>query len=233
MWPAYALASPAMSQDFLTVKLEELPMTKLNFNGLNTNTIQVVALNEKHIAARKADNAENTALNNEAKVEAYAQLIAEFAGLPRNKSGKNFFATAVSTQIKLDLKEQCALSDATLKRYYENSVAAIKHYGFGNNTTPEAVAQAFADDGITSEGKLVKLVKGEDLPRTVKVAQQIAGKLTVAGNFKEGWSDEEIEEFHSALANALRERQAAREAAEAQAASDKVADEVLAALDAA
>ena len=100
------------------------------------------------------------------------------------------------------------------------------------------VAETFERNDITSEAKLIKLVAGDDVKSKVQLAvDKVAGKRStkkgdngerIDGNkWLGGFSYDEIEEFQSVLADALRVRgemeAAAQEAADkAQAENDAV-----------
>ena len=106
-------------------------------------------------------------------------------------------------------------------------------------TTPEYKALLAEFDKIDSENKLAKAVKGEpDKSKAQRLAEQVVGKFSskkddkgnrVQGDvFKDGLTDEELDEFE----NAMRELKAARtayrnseaaKAAEAEAAEENVA----------
>jgi hypothetical protein len=179
-------------------------------------TINTVTAVEAEIAGLKADNKANNEQANDRKLGAYAELIAAIAPV---KLVKGNLPRAVSKALRAALLEEAGLKEATVKRYVENSVGALRHFAFSSQATPAAVREMFAAEGVTSENKLAKLVKGEaEKSKAQMLAEQVVGKWssakddngrTVQGNvFKDGLSDEELDEFQ----NAMRELMAAREA---------------------
>ena len=210
---------------------------------LSQNTLDTIANTEGEIGALKATNKANSEQVNAAKITAYAELISAIAnaGIKLTGNGKNkHFPRQVSKRIREDLALDGGCSDATIKRYVENSAGAFRKLDIPSaNCTPSYVVQIFADEGITSEAKLAAFVKDADAASDMeKLAQKLFGKTTVAGNFKASKFDQsDWDEFD----NFYREYKAARLAADEAAAAAKAAaeadnndvDDVIAAFEAA
>ena len=108
-----------------------------------------------------------------------------------------------------DLTTRGGCKDATAKKYLENSVAAKRKFGFGDNTTPTAVMALFNDQGITSEAKLAKAVSPDDGKTAAEIlAEKVIGKWStkkengkvVQGDkWKDGLTDAELVDFFDAL----------------------------------
>ena len=129
----------------------------------------------------------------------------------------------------------------------KNAVGARNVFSIGgNNVTPQMVADTFEEQGITSEAKLIKAVSGDDAKSKVQLAvEKVAGRRSTKKDDKGnrvdgdkwigGFSYDEIEEFQSLLADALRVRgemeTAAQEAADKAQAENEAINEMTAQLE--
>jgi hypothetical protein len=206
---------------------------------LNDTTINVINAAEAQIAGLKADNKANNQAANDQKIGAYCELIASLAPI---KLVKGNLPRAVSKALRVALLEEAGLKEATAKRYVENSVGAIRMFELSgmDNATPEMVREFFDDSGIDSENKLAKAIKGEtEKSKAQMLAEQVVGKWSsakddngkvVQGNvFKDGLSDEDLEEFQIAMRELMAARQAYRNSAAAKAAQADATDDGVAA----
>jgi hypothetical protein len=109
-----------------------------------------------------------------------------------------------------------------------------------DNATPEMVREFLDDAGIDSENKLAKAIKGEaEKSQAQMLAEQVVGKWSsakddngkvVQGNvFKDGLSDDDLEEFQIAMSELMAARQAYRNSAAAKAAQADATDDGVAA----
>jgi hypothetical protein len=206
---------------------------------LNDTTINVINAAEAQIAGLKADNKANNQAANDQKIGAYCELIASLAPV---KLVKGNLPRAVSKALRVALLDEAGLKEATAKRYVENSVGAIRMFELSgmDNATPEMVREFFDDSGIDSENKLAKAIKGEtEKSKAQMLAEQVVGKWSsakddngkvVQGNvFKDGLSDEDLEEFQIAMRELMAARQAYRNSAAAKAAQADATDDGVAA----
>ena len=206
---------------------------------LNDTTINVINAAEAQIAGFKADNKANNQAANDQKIGAYCELIASLAPV---KLVKGNLPRAVSKALRVALLEEAGLKEATAKRYVENSVGAIRMFELSgmDNATPEMVREFFDDSGIDSENKLAKAIKGEaEKSKAQMLAEQVVGKWSsakddngkvVQGNvFKDGLSDDDLEEFQIAMRELMAARQAYRNSAAAKAAQADATDDGVAA----
>jgi hypothetical protein len=206
---------------------------------LNDTTINVINAAEAQIAGLKADNKANNQAANDQKIGAYCELIASLAPV---KLVKGNLPRAVSKALRVALLEEAGLKEATAKRYVENSVGAIRMFELSgmDNATPEMVREFFDDSGIDSENKLAKAIKGEaEKSKAQMLAEQVVGKWSsakddngkvVQGNvFKDGLSDDDLEEFQIAMRELMAARQAYRNSAAAKAAQADATDDGVAA----
>jgi hypothetical protein len=206
---------------------------------LNDTTINVINAAEAQIAGLKADNKANNQAANDQKIGAYCELIASLAPV---KLVKGNLPRAVSKALRVALLDEAGLKEATAKRYVENSVGAIRMFELSgmDNATPEMVREFFDDSGIDSENKLAKAIKGEtEKSKAQMLAEQVVGKWSsakddngkvVQGNvFKDGLSDEDLEEFQIAMSELMAARQAYRNSAAAKAAQADATDDGVAA----
>jgi hypothetical protein len=206
---------------------------------LNDTTINVINAAEAQIAGLKADNKANNQAANDQKIGAYCELIASLAPV---KLVKGNLPRAVSKALRVALLEEAGLKEATAKRYVENSVGAIRMFELSgmDNATPEMVREFLDDAGIDSENKLAKAIKGEaEKSQAQMLAEQVVGKWSsakddngkvVQGNvFKDGLSDDDLEEFQIAMHELMAARQAYRNSAAAKAAQADATDDGVAA----
>ena len=206
---------------------------------LADTTINVINAAEAQIAGLKADNKANNEAANDQKIGAYCELIASLAPV---KLVKGNLPRAVSKALRVALLEEAGLKEATAKRYVENSVGAIRMFELSgmDNATPEMVREFFDDSGIDSENKLAKAIKGEaEKSKAQMLAEQVVGKWSsakddngkvVQGNvFKDGLSDDDLEEFQIAMRELMAARQAYRNSAAAKAAQADATDDGVAA----
>ena len=206
---------------------------------LADTTINVINAAEAQIAGLKADNKANNQAANDQKIGAYCELIASLAPV---KLVKGNLPRAVSKALRVALLEEAGLKEATAKRYVENSVGAIRMFELSgmDNATPEMVREFFDDSGIDSENKLAKAIKGEpEKSKAQHLAEQVVGKWSsakddngkvVQGNvFKDGLSDDDLEEFQIAMRELMAARQAYRNSAAAKAAQADATDDGVAA----
>ena len=206
---------------------------------LADTTINVINAAEAQIAGLKADNKANNEAANDQKIGAYCELIASLAPV---KLVKGNLPRAVSKALRVALLEEAGLKEATAKRYVENSVGAIRMFELSgmDNATPEMVREFLDDAGIDSENKLAKAIKGEaEKSQAQMLAEQVVGKWSsakddngkvVQGNvFKDGLSDEDLEEFQIAMRELMAARQAYRNSAAAKAAQADATDDGVAA----
>ena len=206
---------------------------------LADTTINVINAAEAQIAGLKADNKANNQAANDQKIGAYCELIASLAPV---KLVKGNLPRAVSKALRVALLEEAGLKEATAKRYVENSVGAIRMFELSgmDNATPDMVREFFDDSGIDSENKLAKAIKGEaEKSKAQMLAEQVVGKWSsakddngkvVQGNvFKDGLSDDDLEEFQIAMHELMAARQAYRNSAAAKAAQADATDDGVAA----
>ena len=206
---------------------------------LNDTTINVINAAEAQIAGLKADNKANNQAANDQKIGAYCELIASLAPV---KLVKGNLPRAVSKALRVALLEEAGLKEATAKRYVENSVGAIRMFELSgmDNATPEMVREFLDAAGIDSENKLAKAIKGEtEKSKAQMLAEQVVGKWSsakddngkvVQGNvFKDGLSDDDLEEFQIAMRELMAARQAYRNSAAAKAAQADATDDGVAA----
>ena len=210
-------------------------MTKNTFVIADDN-LNNIASNEKRIATLKGDAKEANGEAQTLKLNSYCQLISGIAGAPM--TAKSNLPTAVSSSLKADLMDIGGLTESMANKMVKNAVGARNVFKIGgNNVTPQMVADTFEAEGITSEAKLIKAVSGDDAKSKVQLAvEKVAGKRSTKKDDKGnridgdkwlgGFSYDEIEEFQSALADALRVR------GEMEAAAQEAADKVQAENDA-
>lgn len=211
--------------------------TAKNFQ-VSDNSINVVFKAEQNIADLKGQNRDNNEAANAHKMGAYGEVIASIAHV---KLVKGNLPRAVSKTLRNALLEEAGLKEATVKRYIENSVGAVrlikeKIGDIPSQYTAAAVVTDLASMEIDSENKLAKAVKGDsDKSKAQRLAEQVVGKFStkkdengkqVQGDvFKDGLDDEELDEFQNIMRELMAARQAYRNTvaakeAEAAAAND-------------
>lgn len=211
--------------------------TAKNFQ-VSDASINVVFKAEQNIADLKGQNRDNNEAANAHKMGAYGEVIASIAHV---KLVKGNLPRAVSKTLRNALLEEAGLKEATVKRYVENSVGAVRLIkdqigDIPSQYTADAIVRDLAAMEIDSENKLAKAVKGDsDKSKAQRLAEQVVGKFStkkdengkqVQGDvFKDGLDDEELDEFQNIMRELMAARQAYRNTvaakeAEAAAASD-------------
>ena len=195
-------------------------MSVKNFE-VSSAAINVVYSAEQNITVLKGHNRDNNEAANAHKMSAYGEVIASIAHV---KLVKGNLPRTVSKKLREALLEEAGLKEATVKRYVENSVGAVRFLkeqlgDIPSQYTGAAVVADLAALEIDSENKLAKAVKGEaEKTKAQRLAEQVVGKFStkkdengkqVQGDvFKDGLDDDELDEFQ----NIMRELMAAREA---------------------
>ena len=193
--------------------------------------------NETLVGKAKGINEQRQAL----KLDSSCQLIAGIAH--HQLTAKHHLPTAVGKKVKAMLTNYVGRTESMAEKMHKNAVGARRELDIGgNNVTPEMVAAQFAEAGITSEAKLIKLVGGKGGETKIqKLVHQIVGKPSKTGKTYIGglvktdaqgkktseFDEAQLEEFKNALEDALRVRRAAEAEAEkaeqqAQAENDAV-----------
>jgi hypothetical protein len=208
-----------------------------------TFTVTETAINnvytaEQEIVKLKGINKDNNEAANSHKMSAYGEVIASIAHV---KLVKGNLPRAISKAVRSALLEEAGLKEATVKRYLENSVGAVRliRDSIGDiptQYTPDAVVTDLKALEIDSENKLAKAVKGEpEKSKAQRLAEQVVGKFSTKkdenGNrvqgdvFKDGLDDEELDEFENAMRELMAARKAYRNSEAAKAAEADAADE--------
>ena len=209
------------------------------------DTLNNIASNEKRINTLKGEAKDANGEAQTLKLDSYCQLIAGIAGAPM--TAKSNLPTAVSSGLKAELMDVGGLTESMANKMVKNAVGARNVFSIGgNNVTPQMVADTFEANEITSEAKLIKAVSGDDAKSKVQLAvDKVAGKRSTKkdnkGNRVEGdkwlggFTYDEIEEFQSLLADAMRVRgemeAAAQEAADKAQAENEAINEMTAQLE--
>ena len=206
---------------------------------------------EQTITDLKGQNRENNDAANAHKMGAYGEVIATIAHV---KLVKGNLPRTVSKKLRAALLEEAGLKEATVKRYVENSVGAVRlitdQFGdIPSQYTADAIVRDLAAMDIDSENKLAKAVKGEtSKSKAQRLAEQVVGKFStkkdengkqVQGDvFKDGLDDDELDEFQNIMRELMAARKAYRDteaakaaAAEAETENDTVDAAVVAMLD--
>ena len=178
--------------------------------------INQIGLNQSRINTLKGDAKEITAESQGLKLDSYAHLIAGIA--PAKLTAKANLNAKDRVALKGDLMDAGQQTDSMADKLIKNAVGARNVFQIGgDNWTPAAVKEVFDANEITSEAKLIKAVSGDDKKSKVAlVVEKIAGRRSTKKNEKGervagdkwlgGFSYDEIEEFHTALADDLRTR---------------------------
>ena len=178
--------------------------------------INQIGLNQSRINTLKGDAKEITAESQGLKLDSYCHLIAGIA--PAKLTAKANLNAKDRVGLKGDLMDAGQQTDSMADKLIKNAVGARNVFQIGgDNWTPAAVKEVFDANEITSEAKLIKAVSGDDKKsKVLLVVEKIAGRRSTKKNEKGervagdkwlgGFSYEEIEEFHSALEDALRVR---------------------------
>ena len=178
--------------------------------------INQIGLNQSRINTLKGDAKEITAESQGLKLDSYAHLIAGIA--PAKLTAKANLNAKDRVALKGDLMDAGQQTDSMADKLIKNAVGARNVFQIGgDNWTPAAVLEVVDANEITSEAKLIKAVSGDDKKSKVAlVVEKIAGRRSTKKNEKGervagdkwlgGFSYDEIEEFHTALEDALRAR---------------------------
>jgi len=217
-------------------KDEQMTASK-NFT-VSDASINVVFKAEAAIADLKGQNRDNNEAANAQKMGAYGEVIATIAHV---KLVKGNLPRAVSKTLRAALLEEAGLKEATVKRYVENSVGAVRLItdqigDIPSQYTADAIVRDLAAMDIDSENKLAKAVKGEsDKSKAQRLAEQVVGKFStkkdengkqVQGDvFKDGLDDDELDEFQNVMRELMAARKAYRDTAAAKAAEAEAANE--------
>jgi hypothetical protein len=217
-------------------KDEQMTASK-NFT-VSDASINVVFKAEAAIADLKGQNRDNNEAANAQKMGAYGEVIATIAHV---KLVKGNLPRAVSKKLRAALLEEAGLKEATVKRYVENSVGAVRLItdqigDIPSQYTADAIVRDLATMDIDSENKLAKAVKGEsDKSKAQRLAEQVVGKFStkkdengkqVQGDvFKDGLDDDELDEFQNVMRELMAARKAYRDTAAAKAAEAEAANE--------
>jgi len=194
----------------------------------------------------QAENKERQEDLNGRKIEAYSGLIASINGVALVKGNLPKYAR---DKVWEGLTVDAGVSKAVAKKYLENSVGAVRHFDFPSQATGSHIEARLIEDGIDSEAKLAKIVKGDDVDTPeMKVCREFIGGFTtrkdengdrVPGIFKLGKHTDEndpfaaVERLRTALDEAERVARAAIEAAAAAEDDRATYADVMDALDAA
>ena len=178
--------------------------------------INQIGLNQSRINTLKGDAKEIAAESQGLKLDSYAHLIAGIA--PAKLTAKANLNAKDRVALKGDLMAEGQQTASMAAKLLKTAVGARNVFQIGgDNWTPAAVKEVFDANEITSEAKLIKAVSGDDKKSKVAlVVEKIAGRRSTKKNEKGervagdkwlgGFSYDEIEEFHTALADALRTR---------------------------
>ena len=191
-------------------------MSNKNIFVANSARIEQIGLNQNRIDDLKDDAKGITAESQGLKLDSYCHLIAGIA--PAKLTGKANLNAKDRVALKGDLMDKGKQTDSMADKLIKNAVGARNVFQIGgDNWTPAAVKEVFDANKITSEAKLIKAVSGDDKKCKITLAvEKIAGRRSTKKNEKGervagdkwlgGFSYDEIEEFHTALADALRTR---------------------------
>lgn len=190
---------------------------------------------ERSIVGLKGDAKENAEAVQGHKLTVYCEITAVLISLGDdgwNKSGRVRPAIAVPFRAALEASVEdggAGISKASAKRYWENSVAAArgirKDHGLGDNATPDAVSELFADLEITKEAHILReFVNTREVSAARALAEKVVGKFKLSrdnqtglfkktGSFVEGLDDDDLNEFE----DVIRELKAVRAAQRAEA----------------
>ena len=214
-------------------------MTKSTFT-VSDATINKVTQVEADVAVLKCNNKANNQEANSHKMSAYGEIIASIAQV---KLTKGNLPRSVSKELYTALQDQVGVKYQTAKRYVENSVGAVRLIkrvigDIPTQYTGDAVVADLATLEIDSENKLAKAVNGgADKSKAQRLAEQVVGKFSTKKNdqgekeqgdvFKDGLTDEELDDFNDFVRELMAARQAYRNTkaakeAEAQAAQENV-----------
>lgn len=193
-----------------------------------------IATAEKAIAGFKGEAKESQKQANEQKIGAYALLIASLVG---TKLVKGNLPRAVANTVRKGLLEDAGVKEASVKRYVENSVGALREFDFPSQATPELVRDMLLSENIDSENKLAKRVSGEaDKDVMRQMAEALVGKFTtrkdengqkVQGVFKPSkFEQSDWDQFEDYMRELKAARQAAADAGARAEADERKATEL-------
>ena len=170
---------------------------------ISDSSINVVYQAEQEIGTLKGQNRDNNDAANGQKMTAYGEVIASIAQV---KLVKGNLPRSVSKTLRKALLEEAGLKDATVKRYVENGVGAVrlikeKIGDIPSQYTGSAVVADLVAMDIDSENKLAKAIKGEgEKSKAQMLAEKVVGKFSnkkdengkmVQGDvFRDGLDDE-------------------------------------------
>lgn len=186
------------------------------------DTAKSVADREAEIESLNGSMKETRAEANAQKIGGYAEIISALASVPLTAKGK--LPRAVSTDLRDTLLE-AGVSKACVKRYVENSTAALRVFEVPSQATPELIEEILAAENITSENALKKACfNTREVSDARAFAEKLVGKFKT--RFTDGGNEVATEDFHPSkmtddqidatleeLEDAVRELRAARAAA--------------------
>ena len=205
---------------------------------VSDSSINVVYQAEQEIGNLKGQNRDNNDAANGQKMTAYGEVIASIAQI---KLVKGNLPRAISKKLRAALLEEAGLKEATVKRYVENSVGAVRMIkdkigDIPSQYTGAAVVADLAVMEIDSENKLAKAIKGEgEKSKAAMLAEKVVGKFSnkkdengkmVQGDvFRDGLDDEELDEFQNVMRELMAARKAYRDTDAAKAAAKSAESE--------
>ena len=169
---------------------------------------------------------------------AYGEVIASIAQI---KQVKGKLPRAISQSLKNSLMMEAGVKEATVKRYVDNSVAAVRMIkdkigDIPTQYTGAAVVADLAAMEIDSENKLAKAAFGEaDKTKARILAEKVVGKFSTektdsgkrvqGSKFRDGLDDDELDEFHNIVRELMAARTAYRDTVAAKAAEKAAKNE--------
>tara|TARA_R110000803_G_scaffold88933_1_gene156001 strand:- start:102 stop:839 length:738 start_codon:yes stop_codon:yes gene_type:complete len=200
--------------------------------------INTVFTAEEKIGVLKSSSRDNNEAANGFKMGAYAEVILSISQV---KLIKGNLPPRVSKAVRKALLEEAGIKEASVKRYVENSVGAVrlirtKIGDMSSQYTADAILKDLAALEIDSENKLAKAVKGEaEKSKARLLAERVVGKFSSKKDengkieqgdvFKDGLDDAELDEFHNEMRELMAARQAYRNTEAAKTAADQAANE--------
>ena len=178
--------------------------------------INQIGLNQSRIDDLKGSAKEITAESQGLKLDTYCHLIAGISSAPLTSKANMNAKDRVA--LKKALMSAGQQTDSMADKLIKNAVGARNVFQIGgDNWTPAAVKEVFDAKKITSEANLIKAVSGDDKKcKVTMVVEKIAGRRSTKKNEKGervagdkwlgGFTYAQIEEFHTALEDALRTR---------------------------
>lgn len=186
------------------------------------DTARAVYAHEAQIEGLKGAAAENRAQANAEKILAYSDIISALAAVPLTSKGK--LPRAISTDLRDTLLE-AGVSKACVKRYVENSTAALRVFSIPSQATPSLVEEILAAENVDSENALKKACfNSREVSDVRAFAEKLVGKFKT--RYTDGGTEVQTDDFHPSkltddqidaaleeLEDAMRELRAARDAA--------------------